>query len=87
MFKVLSRVLPAPVLVYEHNLLEPLTSVFADYQSAYNKQDFNLDPNLKTLPDCTDFTFEVVNTNMLLADVYAPRGRIPYEATQLAEVE
>ena len=36
MFKVLSRVLPAPVLAYEHNLLEPLTSVFGDFQNEYN---------------------------------------------------
>ena len=31
MFKVLSRVMPAPVLDYETKLLEPITSVFADF--------------------------------------------------------
>lgn len=31
MFKVLSRVMPAPVLDYEKNLLEPLTSIFSDF--------------------------------------------------------
>ena len=28
MFKALSRVMPAPVLDYEKNLLEPITSIF-----------------------------------------------------------
>ena len=31
MFKVLSRVMPTPVLDYETKLLEPITSVFADF--------------------------------------------------------
>ena len=31
MFKVLSRVMPDPVLDYETLLLEPITSVFADF--------------------------------------------------------
>jgi hypothetical protein len=37
MFKVLARIMPAPVLDYEKNLLEPLTSVFCDFQSEYEK--------------------------------------------------
>ena len=86
MFKVLSRVIPAPVLDYERNLLEPLTSVFSDFQAEYQKQDFN-DPSLKMLPDCNVFAFEVISTNMLMADIYAPKGRIVYEPTQLEEVE
>ena len=43
----------------------------------YNTQnDFDSDPNLKQLPDCTEFIFEVVNTNMLMADIYAPKNMI-----------
>ena len=88
MFKMLSRVMPEPILDFEKTLLEPLTSVFADFQAEYNKQDFNMDPDLKTLPDCTVFTFEVVNTNMLMVDIYAPKGRIKYVTpSQTEEVE
>ena len=72
MFKSISRVIPEPVLVYEMNLLEPLSSVFQDFQTEYNEQDFDADPYLKQLPDCKEFTFEVVNTNMLMKDIYAP---------------
>jgi hypothetical protein len=80
MLRILSRVMPEPVLDFEKNLLEPLTSVFADFQAHYNNQDFNMDAELKTLPDCTVFTFEVVSTNMLMVDVYAPKDRIKYVA-------
>ena len=82
---MLSRVMPEPVLDFEKTLLEPLTSVFADFQAHYNSQDFNKDTNLKTLPDCNVFTFEVVSTNMLIVDIYAPKDRIQYAAQQPAE--
>lgn len=36
MLKMLSRVMPEPVLDFEKTLLEPLTSVFADFQAHYN---------------------------------------------------
>lgn len=39
------------------------------------------------LPDCNIFAFEVISTNMLMADIYAPNGRISYESTQLEEIE
>ena len=75
MFKVIGRVLPSPNLEFEDKLLEPLTSVFADYQAAYAT---HLDTNahMKELPDCRKFAYELVSTNMLLEDVYAPPGRI-----------
>ena len=38
MFKYLSRVMPSPVLDYETIFLEPITSVFADFQTEYERQ-------------------------------------------------
>jgi len=37
MFKFTSRLMPEPILAYEQHMLEPLTSVFADFQDSYNK--------------------------------------------------
>lgn len=79
--------MPQPVLEYEKALLEPLTAVFADYQAAYNAQDFATNPSLKKLPDCNEFTFEVVNTNMLMADLYAPKNIMAFEYILAEEVE
>lgn len=75
MFDVMGRVMPDPVLDYEENLLEPLTSVFADYQAAYALK-LEDDPSLKELPQCSKFVFELVSSNMLLEDIFAPPGRI-----------
>ena len=53
MFERIQRFLPMPVLDYELNLLEPLTSVFAEFQEEYNKdKDFDTDRKLISLPDC-----------------------------------
>lgn len=87
MFRSTARVMPKPLLEYEKHLLEPLTSVFSDFQDSYKKQDFNSDPDLKMLPDCREFVFEVVSSNMLLEDMYAPRGRIKYTPVQTEEVK
>ena len=77
----MGRVMPAPVLRYEKDFLEPLTAVFADFQEAYHKQNFDADPDLKTLPDCREFALEVISSNMLLEDIYAPKDRlVGYEA-------
>ena len=76
-FESLGRVLPGPSLEYEAVMLEPLTSVFADFQAAY-KLLSDQDQRLKELPDCRKFVFELVSTNMLLEDIYAPQGRIQY---------
>lgn len=75
-FRALSRVMPEPALFFEESFLEPLTSVFCEFQDHYNRQNFDADPNLKTLPDCKAFTFEVVSTNMLMVDIFAPKGQI-----------
>ena len=42
---------------------------------------------MKMLPDCKVFAFEVISTNMLMADVYAPKGRIAFESAVFEEVE
>lgn len=84
MFKVLSRVMPAPVLCYEKNLLEPITSVFEDFQTAYGKKSGAGSGNgaqKKTLPDCKVFTLELISTNMLLEDIYAPKYLFTFEET------
>jgi len=87
MLRLTSRVMPKPVLDYEKDLLEPLTSVFADFQAEYNKQNFDENVNLKSLPCCKEFKFEVVSSNMLLADIYSPKNRIDYEHLSLQEVQ
>ena len=66
--------MPAPLLDFEQNLMEPLTTVFAEFQEKYNTQDFDADPNLKTLPSCYEIIHQTVSTNMLMADIYAPKS-------------
>lgn len=39
------------------------------------------------LPDCKVFAFEVISTNMLMADIYAPYDRFQYEDTQMEEIQ
>lgn len=76
-FDVIGRVMPKPMLNFEEKLLEPLTSVFAEYQTIYNSK-LDEDPKMKGLPDCQKFQFELVSANMLLEDMFAPPGRIDY---------
>lgn len=75
MFENLGRIMPEPTLEYEAVMLEPLTSVFSGFQAAY-KSISDQDSRLNELPDCKQFVFELVSTNMLLEDIFAPKGRI-----------
>lgn len=53
-----------------------------DFQQAYARQ---AGPTAKSLPDCTAFQMELVNTNMLVRDLFAPRGRIDFDFGAVAQ--
>ena len=38
------------------------------------------------LPDCNVFAFEVISTNMLMGDIYAPCDRFQFENSLMEEI-
>ena len=74
-FSKISRLLPdvEEESSFEENL-EPLSLVFKQYQTRINER--NKDKSYSPIPDCSKFTYDLVNSNLLLQDIYMPQDLV-----------